>query len=337
MSHRSTKGYKYFCVFRCYNSGWYESLYLALKSEFVDKWIAKVDRIRADPRYQYATYKFMAVVRTDFDSVWDSRCKQAVREREKRGIIFEYGCPTDHRKKPRGEKSIRDFEMGTKALMVQYRLPIQMWVEAMESQKDAKNLWPMARSVVAIDGDAPVAWELATCNRVSHGMVLSTINKFVLEIWLCGRTCIRCLRCAQMISLLLTCRLVHLLSTISGYLLRHSRRQHCRFQRIMISRLRTLFRHAISLHGHPTRERVLNLVRRSKAVVLLNLVGVPGKSLRLSEGLNLVRQVIYLLACGCRVVELYSSKFKFTQIPKYPPARKIVYQFYGPEPTDEHG
>ena len=140
MSHRSTKGYKYFCVFRCYNSGWYETLYLVHKNEFVDKWCAMVDRIRADPRFQYTNYKFMANVRTDFDSVWDTRCKQAVREREKRGIIFEFGCPTDHRKKARGEKSIRDCEMGTKALMVQHRLPIQMWPEAMESSTKGKRI-----------------------------------------------------------------------------------------------------------------------------------------------------------------------------------------------------
>ena len=179
ISHRSSRGYKYFCVLRCYNSGWYVLLFLVYKNEFVDKWCAMVDRMRANPLFQYAKYKFMARVRTDFDSVWDTRNKDAVRERETRGIYFEFGDPSDHRKKPRGEKSVRDMEMGCKALMVEFRLPIQWWPEAMESARQAKNLWPMARNVVAIDGDAPAAWELATNGRVSHGMVLEAINKFV--------------------------------------------------------------------------------------------------------------------------------------------------------------
>ena len=50
--------------------------------------------------------------------------------------------PTDHRTKPRGEKSVRDIEMGTKALMVEFRLPIQWWPKAMESCRQSKNLWP---------------------------------------------------------------------------------------------------------------------------------------------------------------------------------------------------
>ena len=111
----------------------------------------------------------MANVRTDLDSVWDNRNKEAVREREKRGIRFDFGCPTDHRTKPRGETSVRDIEMGTKALMVEFRLPVQWWPKAMESCRQSKNLWPMARNIKAIDGDGPGAWELATDGNVSHG------------------------------------------------------------------------------------------------------------------------------------------------------------------------
>ena len=81
ISHRSSRGYKYFCVLRCYNSGWYVLLFLVYKNEFVDKWCAMVDRMRANPLFQYAKYKFMARVRTDFDSVLDTRNREAVRER----------------------------------------------------------------------------------------------------------------------------------------------------------------------------------------------------------------------------------------------------------------
>eukprot|EP01052_Picozoa_sp_SAG31_P031565 SAG31_NODE_3357_length_4367_cov_3.423383_2_plen_56_part_00 len=43
-----------------------------------------------------------------------------------------------------------------------------------------KNLWPMARNVIAPDGDGPGAYELATEGKVSHGMVLKSIARFVL-------------------------------------------------------------------------------------------------------------------------------------------------------------
>eukprot|EP01052_Picozoa_sp_SAG31_P024474 SAG31_NODE_2084_length_6489_cov_7.773239_9_plen_111_part_00 len=72
--------------------------------------------------------------------------------------------------------------MGMKALMVEYRLPIQWWPRAMESMRTGKNLWPMARSVKAPDrpdGDGPGAYELAMEGKVSHGMVLKSIARFV--------------------------------------------------------------------------------------------------------------------------------------------------------------
>ena len=149
------------------------------EADLHDKWCELVDKYRADPRFQYAKYHFMANIRTDLDSVWDNRNKAAVHEREKRGIIFDFGCPTDSRKKARGEKSIRDAEMAMKALMVEYRLPIQWWPLALMSARDSRRLWPIERSVKAPDGDAPTPWETATEGRVSHAMVLESINKFV--------------------------------------------------------------------------------------------------------------------------------------------------------------
>eukprot|EP01052_Picozoa_sp_SAG31_P043472 SAG31_NODE_7251_length_1742_cov_1.562386_2_plen_139_part_00 len=69
--------------------------------------------------------------------------------------------------------------MGTKAIMVEFRLPLQWWAKAMESCRQCKNLWPMERSVKAIDGDGPGAWEIATDGKVSHGEVLKSISRFV--------------------------------------------------------------------------------------------------------------------------------------------------------------
>eukprot|EP01052_Picozoa_sp_SAG31_P011168 SAG31_NODE_627_length_13445_cov_18.311053_9_plen_64_part_00 len=45
--------------------------------------------------------------------------------------------------------------------------------------RTGKNLWPMARNVVA--GDGPDAWELATGGKVSHGMVLKSKTGLVYE------------------------------------------------------------------------------------------------------------------------------------------------------------
>eukprot|EP01052_Picozoa_sp_SAG31_P074522 SAG31_NODE_33650_length_341_cov_0.983471_1_plen_113_part_11 len=66
-----------------------------------------------------------------------------------------------------------------KALMVEFRLPIQWWDLAMESMRLGKNLWPMVRNIIAPDGDGPGAYELATMGKISHGMVLKSIARFV--------------------------------------------------------------------------------------------------------------------------------------------------------------
>jgi hypothetical protein len=125
MSHRSSRGNKYFSNFKCPGSGWREWLFQINKNDFCDMLDDLLTTRRADTRFQYDGYKFMEQVYTDLDSVWSDVNKMVDGIRKKHGVKFIFACPTNKNKMAMGEKMIQDDEKSTKALMIQFRLPIQ--------------------------------------------------------------------------------------------------------------------------------------------------------------------------------------------------------------------
>jgi hypothetical protein len=164
---------------KCAGVGFNESLYLNHKSDFIGEWIKLIDMRRNDYRFKYAKYVYMMSVHTDLDSVWDNKNKAAVAAREKYGISYVFASPEDSNKNARGEKMIQDAERAMKAIMIQYRIPLQFWDYALSSALDARNLFPLKRNMKSKDGDAPCPWNEATNNIVSRRTTLKALSRLV--------------------------------------------------------------------------------------------------------------------------------------------------------------
>ena len=122
------------------------------KNDFCDLLDDLLTTHQANTQFQYDSHKFMEQVYTDLDSVWSDVNKMVDGIRKKHGVKFIFACPTNKNKMAMGEKMIQDDEKATKALMVQFRLPIQYWDFAMASALEARRLFPIRRNVKASDG-----------------------------------------------------------------------------------------------------------------------------------------------------------------------------------------
>jgi hypothetical protein len=78
------------------------------------------------------------------------------------GIIYVFASPEDSNNNARGGKMVQDAERAMKAIMIQFRIPLQFWDYALRSALDFCNLFPLSKNMKSKDGDAPCPWNEAT-------------------------------------------------------------------------------------------------------------------------------------------------------------------------------
>ena len=74
---------------------------------------------------------------------------------------------------------VQDAERAMKAIMIQFRIPLQFWDYALRSALGSRNLFSLSKNMKSKDGDAPCPWNEATGHVVSRGMTLRALGRFV--------------------------------------------------------------------------------------------------------------------------------------------------------------
>ena len=166
-SSRSRHGCKYTTVFRDRKSKVFKLIHSVYRSDLIGQIEQLVTELRNNPLYNEGkSYKIMTILELDCAGEWRDDNKDWNEMCKRVGIIVHYGSPED--KRSLRENSVKQIEMGTKAIMAERNLPIDWWQEAADQTAELRNLIPTSENVVSSDGDAIRPEEELSDGRISR-------------------------------------------------------------------------------------------------------------------------------------------------------------------------
>ena len=166
-SSRSRHGCKYTTVFRDRKSKVFKLIHSVYRSDLTSQIEALVMELRNNPLYNEGKkYKIMTILELDVAGEWRDDNKEWNEMCKRVGIIIRYGSPDD--KRSFRENSVKQIEMGTKAIMAERSLPVDWWQEAANQAAELRNLLPTSENIVSSDGDAIRPEEELSDGRISR-------------------------------------------------------------------------------------------------------------------------------------------------------------------------
>ena len=166
-SSRSRHGCKYTTVFRDRASKVYKLIHSVYRSDLCRQIETLVLELRANPLYtEGKTYKLMSILELDPAGEWRDDNKQWLEMCKRVGIIIHYSSPDN--KRSLKENSVKQIEMGTKAIMAERSLPVDWWQEAADQTAELRNLLPVSDAIVNGEGDAIRPEEQLSDGRISR-------------------------------------------------------------------------------------------------------------------------------------------------------------------------
>ena len=166
-SSRSRHGCKYTTVFRDRKSKVFLLIHSVYRSDLTRQVEALVTELRNNPLYtEGKSYKLMTILELDCAGEWRDDNKEWNEMCKRVGIIVHYGSPDD--KRSLRENSVKQIEMGTKAIMAERSLPVDWWQEAADQTAEIRNLIPTSENIVSNDGDAIRPLEELSDGRISR-------------------------------------------------------------------------------------------------------------------------------------------------------------------------
>ena len=145
----------------------YKLIHSVYRSDLCRQIETLVLELRANPLYtEGKTYKLMSILELDPAGEWRDDNKQWLEMCKRVGIIIHYSSPDN--KRSLKENSVKQIEMGTKAIMVERSLPIDWWQEAADQTAELRSLLPVSDAIVNGEGDAIRPEEHLSDGRISR-------------------------------------------------------------------------------------------------------------------------------------------------------------------------
>jgi hypothetical protein len=178
-SSRSRYGCKYTTVFRDHASKVYKLIHSWLRSDLCSQIEALILELRANPLYtEGKSYKIMTILKLDPAGEWNDRNKEWNAMCKRTGLICQYSSPDE--KRSLKENSVKQMEIGTKAIMAERNLPVDWWQDAADQACELRGLVPVTKAIVNADGDAIRPEEHLSNGRISRKECDRRLHYFVL-------------------------------------------------------------------------------------------------------------------------------------------------------------
>lgn len=178
-SSRSRHGCKYTTVFRDRASKVYKLIHSVYRSDLPRQIESLIQDLRSNPLYNEGkSYKLMTILELDTAGEWRYDSKEWLETCKRIGLIVHYGSPDD--KRSLRENSVKQIEMGTKAIMAERNLPVDWFQEAADQAAELRNLLPVSEAIVNADGDAVRPEEHLSDGRISRKECDRRLHYFVL-------------------------------------------------------------------------------------------------------------------------------------------------------------
>lgn len=178
-SSRSRHGCKYTTVFRDRASKVYKLIHSVYRSDLPRQIEALILELRSNPLYNEGkSYKMMTILELDTAGEWRYDSKEWIKICKRVGLIVHYGSPDD--KRSLRENSVKQIEMGTKAIMAERNLPVDWFQEAADQAAELRSLLPVSEAIVNAEGDAIRPEEHLSDGRISRKACDRRLHYFVL-------------------------------------------------------------------------------------------------------------------------------------------------------------
>ena len=184
-SRKSRHGSRYTVVMRDVATGYFVTFHLWQRSDLTEELRSVIQKHRADPRFQYETYKVMSEINLDLAGEQSDVNREFQGMVSEEGVVVGYSSPHDKRSAAHAENAVKIIEMRTKCIMMDKMVPVEYWEECVNAATFITNVVARTRDIVSTDGDTVRPMERITLGRVSRRQCDRRIHHFIAPGTLC--------------------------------------------------------------------------------------------------------------------------------------------------------